>query len=121
VRSDDGFVDLDLRPPKEMGGPGEATNPEQLFAAGYAACFQASIGAAGRRMKVDTSGSLVTCHVSIGPAGTAFALAVRLEVEIPGVDEATCQKLTDEAHQICPYSAATRGNIEVDIRARPAG
>ncbi|WTD61983.1 organic hydroperoxide resistance protein [Micromonospora sp. NBC_01638] len=121
VRSDDGFLDVDLRAPKEMGGPGGATNPEQLFAAGYAACFQASIGAAGRRMKVDTSGSLVTCHVSMGPVGTGYGLAVRLVVEIPNVDEATCQKLTEEAHQICPYSAATRGNIEVDIQARPAG
>jgi osmotically inducible protein OsmC len=121
VRSDDGFVDLDLRPPKEMGGPGGATNPEQLFAAGYAACFQGALGVAGRRMKIDTSGSLVTCHVSMGPVGTAFGLAVRLEVEIPGVDEPTCQKLVDEAHQVCPYSAATRGNIEVDLRARAAG
>jgi Ohr subfamily peroxiredoxin len=120
VRSDDGFIDLDVRPPKEMGGPGGATNPEQLFAAGYAACFQGALGAAGRRMKIDTSGSLVTCHVSMGPVGTAFGLAVRLEVEIPGVDEPTCQKLVEEAHQICPYSAATRGNIEVDLRARAA-
>jgi osmotically inducible protein OsmC len=121
ARSSDGFIDLDLRPPAEMGGPGGATNPEQLFAAGYAACFQGALGVAGRRDKIDTSGSLVTCQVSIGPVGDAFGLAVVLDIEIPGVDDQTCQKLADAAHQICPYSNATRGNIEVDVRARPAG
>jgi len=119
ARSTDGHIDLDLRPPQEMGGPGGATNPEQLFAAGYAACFQGALGVAGRRHKVDTSGSVVTCEVSIGPVGQAFGLAVTLDVEIPGVDEATCQKLADEAHEVCPYSNATRGNIDVQVRARP--
>ncbi|WP_375482466.1 organic hydroperoxide resistance protein [uncultured Jatrophihabitans sp.] len=118
--SDDGFIDLDLRPPKEMGGPGGATNPEQLFAAGYAACFQGALGAAGRRAKIDTSASLVTASVSIGPVGDAFGLAVTLDVQIPGVDEQQCQALADDAHRICPYSNATRGNIVVDVRARPA-
>jgi len=118
ARSADGHIDLDLRPPVEMGGPGGATNPEQLFAAGYAACFQGALGVAGRRNQVDTSGSLVTCQVSIGPVGQAFGLAVTLDVEIPGVDEATCQKLADEAHQVCPYSNATRGNVDVQVRAR---
>ena len=120
ARSSDGHIDLDLRPPKEMGGPGGATNPEQLFAAGYAACFQGALGVAGRRNGVDTSGSVVTCKVSIGPVGQAFGLAVVLDVEIPDVDDATCQKLADEAHQVCPYSNATRGNIDVQVRARPA-
>jgi lipoyl-dependent peroxiredoxin len=120
VRSSDGFVDLDLRPPVEMGGPGGATNPEQLFAAGYAACFQGALGAAGRRAKVDTSASLVTCEVSIGPVGDAFGLAAALDVTIPGVDEATCQQLADEAHRLCPYSNATRGNIVVTVRATVA-
>ena len=118
--SEDGFIDLDLRPPTEMGGPGGATNPEQLFAAGYAACFQGALGVAGRRAGVDTSQSLVTASVSIGPVGDAFGLAVRLDVRIPGVDEATCQQLADDAHRICPYSNATRGNIEVDVHARVA-
>jgi Ohr subfamily peroxiredoxin len=121
ARSDDGHLDVDLRPPVELGGTGGATNPEQLFAAGYAACFQGALGVAGRRNKVDTSQSLVTAEVSMGPVGDAFGLSVVLEVEIPGVDEATCQRLADEAHAVCPYSNATRGNISVEIRTRVAG
>jgi lipoyl-dependent peroxiredoxin len=120
ARSDDGHIDLDLRSPKEMGGPGGATNPEQLFAAGYAACFQGALGVAGRRRGIDTSGSLVTAEVSIGPVGEAFGLAVVLDVAIPGVDEDTCQDLADAAHEVCPYSNATRGNISVEVRARVA-
>jgi osmotically inducible protein OsmC len=121
ARSDDGQLDVDLRVPEAMGGPGGATNPEQLFAAGYAACFQGALGVAGRRQGVDTSGSLVTASVSMGPVGEAFGLAVSLDVEIPGVDEETCQALADAAHEVCPYSNATRGNIVVDVRARVAG
>lgn len=120
ARSDDGHLDLDLRVPEAMGGPGGGTNPEQLFAAGYAACFQGALGVAGRRRKVDTSGSVVTASVSIGPVGEAFGLAVTLDVEIPGVSEETCQELADAAHEVCPYSNATRGNIRVDVRARVA-
>jgi Ohr subfamily peroxiredoxin len=119
ARTTDGKLDITLAIPQEMGGSGAGTNPEQLFAAGYAACFQGALGVAGRRSKVDTSGSIVTCQVSIGPVGQAFGLAVTLDVEIPGVDEATCQKLADEAHEVCPYSNATRGNIDVQVRARP--
>lgn len=100
-----------------MGGPGGATNPEQLFAAGYAACFQGALGVAGRRDGVDTSASEVACHVSIGPVGSAYGLAVKIEVRIPGVDQPTAQALADAAHQVCPYSNATRGNIPVDIIA----
>lgn len=118
--SDDGHIDLDLRVPVAMGGPGGATNPEQLFAAGYAACFQGALGVAGRRQGIDTSGSLVTAAVSIGPVGEVFGLAVSLDVEIPGVDEETCQALAESAHEVCPYSNATRGNVEVDVRARVA-
>lgn len=121
VRTEDGHVDLDLRPPVAMGGPGGAANPEALFAAGYAACFQGALGVAGRRRGVDTSGSLVAAEVSIGPVGDAFGLAVVLDVAIPGVDEATCQELADAAHEVCPYSNATRGNIPVEVRARVAG
>lgn len=84
VRSVDGYVDLDLRPPVELGGPGGAANPEQLFAAGYAACFQSALEGAGRRASVDTTGSTVTCQVSIGPVGDVFGLSVVLEVAIPG-------------------------------------
>lgn len=121
ARSDDGHLELDLRPPKELGGPGGATNPEQLFAAGYAACFQGALGVAGRRAGVDASASVVTAEVSMGPVGEAFGLAVVLDVEIPGVDQATCQELAEAAHRVCPYSNATRGNIAVEIRARVAG
>jgi Ohr subfamily peroxiredoxin len=120
AQSSDGVIDVDLRAPKEMGGPGGATNPEQLFAAGYAACFQGALGVVGRRTGVDTSGSLVTCEVSIGPVGEAFGLAVVLDVSIPGVDEARCRQLAEEAHKVCPYSNATRGNIDVQFRATPA-
>jgi lipoyl-dependent peroxiredoxin len=120
ARSDDGLLDVDLRVPEPMGGPGGGTNPEQLFAAGYAACFQGALGVAGRRAKTDTSGSLVTAEVSIGPVGEAFGISVVLTVEIPGVDEDTCQELADAAHAVCPYSNATRGNIPVEVRARVA-
>lgn len=120
ARSDDGLLELDLRTPQALGGPGGATNPEQLFAAGFAACFQGALGVAGRRVGVDTSASVVTAEVSMGPVGEAFGLAVVLDVEIPGVDEATCQELADAAHRVCPYSNATRGNIAVEVRARVA-
>jgi Ohr subfamily peroxiredoxin len=116
--SDDGILDVNLQPPKEMGGPGGATNPEQLFAAGYAACFQSALGAVGRRQGVNTEDSLVEADVTIGPiANGAYGLAVALKVSIPGVDPDTVQSLTEAAHQVCPYSNATRGNIEVTLEA----
>lgn len=118
VRSSDGHVDLDLRPPIEMGGPGGASNPEQLFAAGYAACFQSALMVAGRRAGFDASACEISCDVSIGPVGKAYGLAVVLTVEVPGVDEARARELADAAHAVCPYSNATRGNIPVEIVAR---
>lgn len=121
VRSDDGIVDFVLRPPKEMGGPGGEANPELLFAAGYAACFQSALGAVARRQKVSVDGSLVSAEVSIGPVGDAFGLAVVIDVEIPGLEESTCRDLVAQAHAVCPYSNATRGNIPVDVHARIAG
>ncbi len=115
--SDDGILDVDLRPPKEMGGPGGATNPEQLFAAGYAACFQSALGAVGRREHVDTSNSLVEADVSIGTiGGGGYGLAVTLRVTIPGADPAQARALAEAAHRVCPYSNATRGNIEVTLQ-----
>lgn len=114
--SSDGILDVDLKPPVEMGGPGGATNPEQLFAAGYAACFQGALAVAGRRLRIETSDSTVTARVTIGPIpGGAFGLKVALEVALPGVDAETAIKAVEAAHQICPYSNATRGNIEVDL------
>lgn len=116
--SDDGILDVDLRPPTEMGGPGGGTNPEQLFAAGYAACFQSALGVVGRRQKVDTSASTVEADVSIGPVpGGGYGLAVTLRVVIPGVGVDQVRSLTEAAHQVCPYSTATRGNIDVTLEA----
>ena len=116
--SDDGILDVDIRPPKEMGGPGGATNPEQLFAAGYAACFQSALGVVARRAGVDTSASTVEADVSIGPIpGGGYGLAVALRVLIPGLDTAQAGTLAEAAHKVCPYSNATRGNIEVTVEA----
>jgi lipoyl-dependent peroxiredoxin len=116
VRSVDGLVDVDLQPPVEMGGPGGATNPEELFAAGYAACFQSALAVVARRSKVSVDGSTVTAKVTIGTVGGGgFGLAVALDVHIPDVDEATTRSLIEGAHEVCPYSNATRGNIEVTL------
>jgi Ohr subfamily peroxiredoxin len=116
VVSEDGILDLDLRPPKEMGGPGGATNPEELFAAGYAACFQSALGVVGRRQGVDTAESTVEAEVSIGTIpGGGYGLAVALRVVIPGADAVTVQSLAEAAHSVCPYSNATRGNIDVTL------
>src|SRR5690625_187250 len=116
VRRSDGLIDMDMRPPAELGGPGGAANPELLFAAGYSACFQGALGLAGKAAGVDTSNSVVTAHVGIGPEGESFALAVTIEVTIPGQDEESTKRLTERAHELCPYSKATRGNVEVTLR-----
>ncbi|MFI6205365.1 organic hydroperoxide resistance protein [Streptomyces sp. NPDC051041] len=114
--SSDGRLDLQLAVPVEMGGTGQGTNPEQLFAAGYSACFASALALVGRQAKVDVSDAAVTAEVGIGKQGEGFGLAVTLRVELPGtVDEATGRKLVEQAHQICPYSNATRGNIPVDL------
>ncbi|MDH6629226.1 osmotically inducible protein OsmC [Streptomyces sp. LBL] len=114
--SSDGTLDLALGIPVEMGGNGQGTNPEQLFAAGYAACFGSALGAVGRQAKIDVSDAAVTAEVGIGKQGEGFGLKVALRVELPDtVDEATGRKLVEQAHQVCPYSNATRGNIEVDL------
>jgi osmotically inducible protein OsmC len=116
VTSADGVIDLDLAAPGRAGVP--KANPETLFAAGYAACFQSALLNRARMKGVDTSDSTVTAAVSLGKdeAG-GFGLAVELLVEIPGVDQATAQELVELAHQYCPYSKATRGNIEVTVKA----
>ena len=114
--SNDGRIDVKLAPPVELGGNGEGTNPEQLFAAGYAACFGSALGLVGRAAKVDVSDAAVTAEVGIGKQGEGFGLKVTLRVELPDtLDEATGRKLVDQAHQVCPYSNATRGNIPVDL------
>lgn len=112
----DGQLDVHLRPPEEMGGPGGGTNPEQLFAAGYAACFQSALAVAGRREGIATEDSLVEADVTIGTvAGGGYGLAVTLKISVPGVDAATTRSLAEAAHRVCPYSTATRGNIEVTL------
>ncbi|MFF1453701.1 organic hydroperoxide resistance protein [Streptomyces sp. NPDC058274] len=114
--SSDGRLDLQLAVPVQMGGNGEGTNPEQLFAAGYAACFASALGLVGRQAKVDVTDAAVTGEVGIGKQGEGFGLAVTLRVELPAsIDAATGRKLVEQAHQVCPYSNATRGNIPVEI------
>ncbi|MFJ6820467.1 organic hydroperoxide resistance protein [Streptomyces niveus] len=116
VSSDDGQLDVTVNPPKSMGGSGAGTNPEQLFAAGYSACFQGALGVVARREKADISGSTVTARVSIGKTEAGgFGLEVELEASIPNVDPATAKDLLEKAHQVCPYSNATRGNIKVEL------
>jgi len=116
VRSIDGRVDLDLAVPTGMGGSGEGANPEQLFAAGYAACFHSALHGAARAQKLTLADSTVGARVSIGPNGQGgFELAVELEVVLPGLPHEQAQALADAAHQVCPYSNATRGNIDVKV------
>lgn len=118
VASDDQIIDLDTVTPKSMGGPGgTGTNPEQLFAAGYAACFQSAMSYVAGMQKINASESTVTGHVSIGPNdnGPGFGLAVKHIVTLPHLDQAAAEKLVHDAHQVCPYSNATRGNIAVDF------
>jgi Ohr subfamily peroxiredoxin len=106
----------DLAGPTAMGGSGKGANPEQLFAAGYAACFHSALQLVARQRKVQVEGSSVGARVSIGPTEAGgFALAVELEVVIPELDHETAQSLADAAHQVCPYSDATRGNIPVTV------
>ncbi|WP_243041575.1 organic hydroperoxide resistance protein [Dyella sedimenti] len=118
VKSDDGVLDLQLVVPKGLGGPGGAgSNPEQLFAAGYAACFEGAVRFVARQKNVALKEASVTSHVSIGPREpTGFGIAVKLDVSLPGIDRAVAQELVDTAHRdICPYSHATRGNVDVQI------
>ena len=113
VTSSDGIIDTDVRAPKEMGGPGGATNPEQLFAAGYSACFLNALLRVAKRAPANVDGAEVTAEVGIGPAGEgAFGLAVTLKIKLPNVDREQAEVLVKDAHRICPYSNATRGNID---------
>ena len=116
VATTDRRVELDLAIPREMGGSGDGANPEQLFAAGYSACFHSALHAVARAQKVSISDSSVAGRVQIGPNGQGgYQLAVRLEVVLPGLEQDQAQALADAAHQVCPYSNATRGNIEVTV------
>lgn len=116
VRSTDGLVDLDLAIPREMGGPGGAANPEELFAAGYAACFHSALQMVAGQAKAALGDSSVGAKVGIGPIdGGGFGLTVALEVVVPDLPHDQAQALADRAHEVCPYSNATRGNIEVTV------
>ena len=112
-RTDDGRLDIALSSP---GGAGQGTNPEQLFAAGYSACFIGALKAVAARQKVTLPQDLaVDAEVDLGPVGQAFGIAVRMTIHLPGMDKAQAQQLVDTAHQVCPYSNATRGNIPVTL------
>jgi lipoyl-dependent peroxiredoxin len=116
-RTDDGALDVQLRLPKEMGGQGGGTNPEQLFAVGYAACFESALGVVGRRERAEVGDVSIESRVSLLPTRErGFTLAVALEVTLPQVpDPEQAARIVAAAHQVCPYSNATRGNIEVTL------
>jgi len=114
--TDDGLLDVKLAVPKSMGGAGGATNPEQLFAAGYSACFMGAIKhVAGLKKVAVPATAAIDASVDLGPIPQGFGIAVKLVVTLPGLDRAVAQDLVASAHQVCPYSNATRGNIEVDL------
>ena len=114
--SDDGLLDVKLAPPKELGGMGGATNPEQLFAAGYSACFMGALKhVAGMKKVAVPADASIEASVDIGPISQGFGIAVQMTINLPGLDRAVAPDLVDTAHQVCPYSTATRGNIVVDL------
>jgi osmotically inducible protein OsmC len=117
VVSSDNVLDVDVRMPKELGGAGGAyTNPEQLFAVGYSACFDSALNHVIKNEKATTGTTAVRAHVGIGSNNAGgFALVVTLEVNVPEVDQETADALVEKAHQVCPYSNATRGNVEVSL------
>jgi Ohr subfamily peroxiredoxin len=116
-RTTDGELEVDLRRPKELGGTGGGTNPEQLFAVGYAACFESALGAVARRRKVEAGEVSIDSAVGLLPTGDGgFRLTVTLDVSLPAVeDRVTAADLVRGAHHVCPYSNATRGNIDVEL------
>ena len=117
METSDGILVADVRTPTEMGGPGGATNPEQLFAAGYSACFHSALRQVAKKEGADATDSEVVADVVLGDDGEGgFQLAVTLEVNLPQVSAEQAQALAEKAHQVCPYSKATRGNIEVTLK-----
>ena len=116
ARTPDGLVDIKLAVPKEMGGPGGGTNPEQLFAAGYSACFLGALKFVASKEKIAiSSDASITGHVGIGAIPTGFGIEARLDISLPGLDRAVANDLIQKAHIVCPYSNATRGNIDVTL------
>jgi Ohr subfamily peroxiredoxin len=116
AKTADGKLDLKLDPPVEMGGKGEGTNPEQLFACGYSACFLGAMKfVAGRDKIAMPADASITGLVGIGPIPNGFGIQVELKISLPGMDRAAARALVDAAHIVCPYSNATRGNIEITL------
>jgi lipoyl-dependent peroxiredoxin len=114
--SDDGLLKVTLSPPKAMGGAGTGTNPEQLFAAGYSACFMGAMKfVAGQKKIAVPADASIDAEVDIGPIPQGFGIAARLNISLPGMDRADAQALIDAAHVVCPYSNATRNNIDVKL------
>ncbi|GAA3642759.1 organic hydroperoxide resistance protein [Nonomuraea antimicrobica] len=115
--SSDGRLDVKLALQKELGGDGEGTNPEQLFAAGYAACFASALRLVAGQRKIDVSDAAVTAEIGLSPNGQGgFQLSATLRVELPdGLAPETARELVEATHQVCPYSNATRGNIQVEL------
>jgi len=117
-RTDDGVIDVELAKPTEMGGDGgPGTNPEQLFAVGYGACFQSAVFSVAGAQDVDASDSTVNSTVELGKTSDGLSLRVTLDVHLPGVDGDTAAGIVRKAHEVCPYSRATRGNVEVRLQA----
>ena len=121
-RTGDGMLEVDLRIPSEMGGPGGGTNPEELFAVGYAACFEGALAVVGRRAKAEMGDVAIDSEVSLSPDGKGgFQIGVALNVTLPGIeDQQQAVELVRTAHTVCPYSNATRGNIETALTANGA-
>jgi lipoyl-dependent peroxiredoxin len=116
VHTDDGLLDLDVRIPTELGGPGGGTNPEQLFALGYSACFHSAIKFVAARDKLDTTDSEVSASVGIGFLDSGgFGITAELDIALPNLDHDIATALVDRAHEVCPYSNATRGNVDVRL------
>ena len=116
VSSDDGALDVGLSVPKGLGGPGgSGTNPEQLFAAGYSACFGGALGLVAGQQKIKTGPVHITAKVSLGKGDKGFGLAVELEGKFPELPREQAEALMKAAHEVCPYSVATRGNMEVKL------
>ncbi len=116
ARTEDGQLELKLAVPKQMGGKGDGTNPEELFAAGYAACFIGALKVVAAQVKQKLPDSLrIESQVGLGKVGAGYGINAALAVFLPGMDEAVAQQLVNQAHQVCPYSNATRGNIDVAL------
>ncbi|WP_443947324.1 organic hydroperoxide resistance protein [Pedobacter sp. AW1-32] len=117
VKSSDGLLDLELRKPKELEGEGGSTNPEQLFAAAWGACYLGALGSVAKHDGVDSSQATVNVQVSFNKDGNAFALSAHLDVHIPGIAIEEAQIIAEKAHRACPYSKATKGNVDTSVTA----